>query len=145
MRILDFIRIYIFTKVDGTVLMEGKPVSGAEVIQTADYKDKIHTFSAITDKQGHFHFDDLYEYSMRLSETAILQKIVIRFDGKEYLAWRLMKRHEHRFGELNDESASETNMQAINLTCELSDDPKNKQTIGSEMRRRTVHGLCRWN
>jgi len=145
MGILDFMRIYIFSEVDGTVLMNGKPVSGAKVTQTADYKDKIHSFTTITDDQGRFHFDDIYTYSLRLSETAILQKIVIDYDGKEYLAWKLMKRHEHRFGELNDESTNEKNMQSINLTCELTNDQGNEQYIGSELNRRIVYGLCNWN
>jgi len=145
MGILDFMRIYIFSEVDGTVLMDGKPVSGAEVTQTADYKNKIHTYTTITDDQGRFHFDDMYEYSMRLSETAILQKITIEFDGKEYLAWKLMKKNEHQYGELNDASIPDSDIQKINLTCELTGNQDNKQTVGSEMRRRTITGLCRWN
>jgi len=108
MGFLDFMRIYIFSEVDGVVLMEGKPVSGARVVQTADFKDKIHTHTAITDDQGRFHFDDIYTYSMRLSETAILQKIVIQHKDKEYLAWQLMKRNDSRYGELNDPETPES-------------------------------------
>ena len=34
MGFLDFMRIYIFSEVDGVVLLEGKPVSGATVVRT---------------------------------------------------------------------------------------------------------------
>ncbi len=37
MCLLDFARIYIFSEVDGVVLMQGKPVSAAKVVRT-EYK-----------------------------------------------------------------------------------------------------------
>ena len=43
MGFLDFMRIYIFSEVDGVVLLEGKPVSSATVMRTADYKDKLYS------------------------------------------------------------------------------------------------------
>jgi len=144
MGILDFMRIYIFSEVDGTVLMEGKPVSGAKVTRTADYKDKIHTDTVVTDDQGRFHFDDIYTHSLRLSETVIFQKIIIEYDGKDYLAWELTKRNEQRFGELNDPATPDDEISRINLTSELTGDQKNEQTVGSDLRRRIIYGLSHW-
>lgn len=141
---LDFMRIYIFSEVNGVVLLDGKPVKGAKIIRTTDYKDSIHSDTTVADEQGRFHFDDHYEYSMRLHETAILQKIIIEHDDKEYLAWKLLKRNDHRFGELND--ASSTNpLKPLTLTCELTGDVNNEQTVGAELRRRTIYGLSTWD
>ena len=99
MGFLDFMRIYIFSEVDGVVLLEGKPVSGATVIRTADYKDKLYSDTVITNDQGRFHFDDIYIYSMRLFGTYIWQKITIQYDGKEYLAWKMMKGYDTRYSD----------------------------------------------
>jgi len=145
MGMLDFMRVYIFSEVDGVVLMNGKPVSGANVIRTADYKDKVHSNTVVTDEQGRFHFDDIYTYSMRLSETAILQRIMIHYEGEEYLAWKLLKKHDSRYGELNDPDTPAESTQKLNLTCELTNDQDNEQFIGSELRRRIIYGLCRLN
>jgi uncharacterized protein DUF6795 len=142
MGFLDFMRVYIFSEVDGVVLMNGKPVSGAKVIRTADYKDKIHTNTVVTDNQGRFHFDDIFTYSMRLSETAILQKIKIYYEGEEYLAWKLLKKHDSRYGELNDPDKPIESIQKLNLICELTDNQDKEQFIGSDLRRRIIYGLC---
>ncbi len=145
MGFLDFARIYIFSEVDGVVLMEGKPVSGAKVVRTADYKDKIHTNTAITDDLGCFHFDDIYTYSMRLSETAILQKIIIYYQDNEYLAWELVKRHENRYGELTDPEKPEKPVIKLNLKCELTDDQKKEQRVEFFLGDRIIYGLCSWD
>ena len=145
MGFLDFMKIYIFSEVDGVVLMEGKPVSGAKVVRTADYKDKIHTDTVVTDELGRFHFDDISTFSMRLSETAILQEIIIHNEGKEYKAWKQLKRNDIRYGELNDANTPENAIKKINLTCELTGDQNKEQVVGSELRRRTTYGLSRWD
>ncbi len=145
MGFLDFARIYIFSEVDGVVSMKGKPVSGAKVVRTADYRDKHYTHAAVTDGEGRFHFDDIYVYSMRLSETAILQKIMIHYQDREYLAWELMKRNDNRYGELNDPNTPDFSIKKLELRCELTENQDSEQTIGSELRRRIIYGLSRWN
>jgi len=145
MSFLNFMRVYIFSEVDGVVLINGEPVSGAEVIRTADYKDKIHSNTAITDEQGQFHFDDIFTYSMRLSETVILQKIMIHYGGEEYLAWELLKRNDNRYGELNDPETPEKPIKKLHLRCELTGDQKNEQVIKFEFLDRIIYGLCRWD
>lgn len=144
MGFLDFMRVYIFSEVDGVVLMNGKPVSGAKVIRTADYKDKIHSNTVVTDEQGRFHFDDIYTYSMRLSETAILQRIMIHYEGEEYLAWKLLKRNDNRYGELNDPETLDKPIKKLNLKCELTDNQDNKQVVHFELGQKTIYGLCQW-
>ncbi len=145
MGFLDFMRVYIFSEVDGVVLMNGKPVSGAKVIRTADYKDKVHTDEVITDEQGRFHFDDIYTYSMRLSETAVLQRIKIYYEGENYLAWELLKRHDGRYGEINDPDTLAQSIQKLKIICELTGDQDSEQYFGSDLRRRILRGLCRVN
>lgn len=146
MGFLDFARIYIFSEVDGVVTLDDeKPVKGAKVIRTADFRDKLHTHVAITDEQGRFHFDDIYTYSLRLSETAILQKIVIQHEGEEYLAWKLLKRNDHRYGELNDLKTMKSSIIYLNLRCDLSEPQDSEQMVGSDLRRRIITGICRWD
>jgi hypothetical protein len=145
MGLLDFARIYIFSEVDGVVLMQGKPVSAAKVVRTADYKDRLYTHTVITDEQGCFHFDDIYRYSLRLSETAIHQKIVIHYQDKEYLAWELIKGHENRYGELTDPEKPENPVIKLNLTCELIDDQEKKERLEFVLGDRIIYGLCRWD
>ena len=145
MGMLDFMRVYIFSEVDGVVLMNGKPVSGAKVIRTADYKDKVHSNTVVTDEQGRFHFDDIYTYSMRLSETVIYQEINIQYDNNEYQAWRLIKRHDNRYGELTDPEKPDAPIKKLNLTCELTGDQKKEQRIEFELGDRIIRGLCRWD
>ena len=143
MGMLDFMRVYIFSEVDGVVLMNGKPVSGAKVIRTADYKDKVHSNTVVTDEQGRFHFDDIFTYSMRLSETAILQRIMIHYEGEEYLAWEMMKRNDNRYGELNDPETPEVPIKHLQLNCELTDDQKVKRIFQFELGPHLLQGLCR--
>jgi len=145
MGFLDFMRVYIFSEVDGVVFMNGEPVSGANVVRTADYKDKIHTNTVVTDQQGRFHFDDIFTYSLRLSETAILQKIMIYYAGEEYLAWELLKRHDSHYGEINDPGTPAELIQKLKLNCELTGDQEKEQVVGSDLRRRIIYGLCRLN
>ena len=145
MGFLDFMRIYIFSEVDGVVLLEGKPVSGATVIRTADYKDKLYSDTVITDDQGRFHFDDIYIYSMRLFGTNILQKIVIQYDGKEHLAWKMMKGHDNRYGELTDPEKPDAPVKKLNLRCELTSDQDSEQLIEFILGNRIIYGLSRWD
>lgn len=144
MGFLDFMKIYIFSEVDGVVLMEGKPVNGAKVVRTADFKDKIYTDTVVTDKSGRFHFNDISTFSMRLSETSILQKMVIFYQENEYLAWELLKRNDNHYGELNDPEAPEKTIRKLNLTCELTENQNKKQVVNFKFGNKTVYGLCRW-
>ena len=145
MGFLDFMKVYIFSEVDGIVLMEGKPVAGAKVVRTADYKDKVHTDTVVTDESGRFHFDDISNFSMRLSETVIYQEININYENKDYLAWKLTKRHENRYGELTDPEKPEEPIKKVNLKCELTDDPKNEQRVEFILGDRIIYGLGKWN
>lgn len=145
MGFLDFMKVYIFSEVDGVVLMQGKPVSGAKVVRTADYKDKIYTETVVSDEQGRFHFNDISVFSMRLFETVIWQKINIIFQEKKYLAWEQLKRNDIQYGELNDPETPARLVKKLNLKCELTNDQNNKQVIGTGLWRRTTHGLCVWD
>ena len=145
MGFLDFMRIYIFSEVDGVVLLEGKPVSGATVIRTADYKDKLYSDTVITDDQGRFHFDDIYIYSMRLFGTYIWQKITIQYDGKEYLAWKMMKGYDTRYSELSDPELPDAPIKKLQLRCELTGDQDSEQVIKFTLDQHTIYGLSRWD
>ena len=145
MSLLDFMRVYIFSEVDGVVLLDGQPVSNARVVRSAEYRNKLYTDTIKTDDQGRFHFDDIYRYSIRLAETVILQKIIIYYGDKEYLAWKQFKQNDHRYGELNVDLDSGLPMMKLQLGCELTVDQDSRQVIGSGLYRNTIHGLGRWD
>jgi len=146
MALFDFFKIYVFSDVNGTVLLEGKPVQGAEIIRTADHEeDKVYTDSTTTDANGHFSLPPISTYSLRpiMLGTIIRQEIIIRYDGKEYLAWKTIKMNNHIYGELND--AGIENPVKFHLKCELTENQEKYEVIKLRHRNSRVTGLCSWH
>lgn len=122
-----------FSKVQGVVLKNGKPIAGAKV--TRYYKwgatDDEKTEETSTDKNGNFSFPSTSKFSILRSmlphEPVIFQEIIIHHEGEKYTAWRFTK---HDYGE-NDELDGTP----INLKCELTQEKgflisKNKKVFG---------------
>ena len=145
MGFLDFMRIYLFSEVDGVVLLQGKPVSGATVVRMTEYRDKMYNHTVLTDAQGRFHFDDIYVYSMRLGNTSIGQHIIIHYAGKEYIAWRTIKHYDNRYGELTDPEVPDAPIKKLNLRCELTGDENSRQIIEFVLGNNSIYGLARWD
>ena len=146
MGLLDFFTIHVFSDVTGVVTLNGEPVEGAEVVRSADHtNDKVYMDSAITDKNGKFSFNNISTFSLRpiMLPTVIFQKIVIKHNGMEYLAWETTKRNNHNNGELNDAGTKEPIK--LNLSCELTDDEDKYEVIKFDIRKRRVTGLCSWH
>lgn len=113
--------LYLFSAVEGTVLLDGKPVAGVEVEQRYHWrwKDKRGTEKTTTDTSGRFQFSTITGKSMTAGllphEPVIVQNIVFRYQGKEYEGWYQSKRNYEDLGELGGKP--------LRLKCELTDQP----------------------
>jgi len=114
--------LVLFSEVHGAVLKDGNPVAGAEVVQKvvwSDNADEIPLQHAVTDPKGAFQFPVITRRSVLLQllphQPVMVQKIVIRYGGAEYEAWR----HTKEDYELN----SELDGRPLSLVCELSRQP----------------------
>ena len=145
MGLFNFFTIYVFSEVKGVVTMNGEPVRGAQVIRVGDHEhDKVYSDTAVTDAQGRFSFGPVSTFSLRplMLGTIIRQKITIKYQGMEYLAWETTKTSNHRYGELNDEEVE--NPIKLDLLCELTE-PQDKRTVlEMELRNVGIYGLCSW-
>jgi Domain of unknown function (DUF6795) len=145
MGILDFFTIHVFSDVTGVVTLNGEPVEGAEIIRTADHAhDKLYKDATVTDENGYFALKDISTFSLRpiMLPTVIDQKIYIKYKGMEYLAWDLLKRTNHIYGELNDKDVP--NPKKLELKCELTDDQQKETRVTLEFGDKIITGLCRW-
>jgi len=146
MAFFDFMKINVFSDVDGIVTLNGEPVSGATVKQYAEVEFNSNKFNreVVTDSQGRFHFDAIYARTMNTflsSANMVSQLITIHYEGRSYDAWRKVKGNYDYGGELNnikdivgerDEMKVFSNKLSsaqggekiipLNFTCELTDD-----------------------
>lgn len=111
----------LFSRVDGVVLLDGKPVPGAEVerIYHWGWKDVTRSDSVRTDAEGHFSFPPVLESSLLGSilphEPLVSQRILIRYDGREHKGWMYTKHNYRENGELGG--------RPIRLRCSLESEP----------------------
>ncbi|RKP52880.1 carboxypeptidase-like regulatory domain-containing protein [Trinickia fusca] len=117
-----FSRLVLFSEVHGTVLKDGRPVEGAELIQKVVWSDnekKNPTQQTVTDKSGAFRFPTIERGAglLRLipAQPVMSQTIVIRYQGVEYMAWR----HSKFSYDPNDELDG----RPLKLVCELTRQP----------------------
>ena len=134
MGMFDFLKVCLFSEVNGLVTQGGKPVSGVKIIRTAELNDKTYTDTTITDAQGRYHFDARFTRSVNSIlpvEPFIPQIMTIRYNNKDYPGWKMNKRNYDVNGEID---------QPLDLSCDLADEPMVKeQRIGPN-----VFGLCKW-
>ncbi|WP_102794751.1 DUF6795 domain-containing protein [Bowmanella denitrificans] len=123
-----------FTEVEGVVLLNGKPVEGAEVTSSYDWsvKDEKKSKTVITDSHGTFHFKEWKSQSV-LSlvfpiQPVISQKITINYSGQEYTAWRNIK---STYG-----TGDEVGKSPIRIECELNSEFKEQESNG-------FYGICK--
>ncbi len=144
MGLFDLFKIYVFSDVTGVVTMNGVPVQGAEVLRTGDHEhDKVYQDKTMTDAEGRFSFGPISTFSMRpiMLGTIIRQKIVIKYQGMEYLAWKTTKTTNHRYGEINDEDVDRPVL--LELACELTDPQDKRVVLEMELGKVGITGLCR--
>lgn len=135
MGLFDFMKVCLFSEVNGVVTLEGKPVVGAELIRTAKLNDKVYTDRAVTDTSGKFHFDAMYTHSVNkmifIIEPVIPQTITIGHNDKQYPGWRTTKRDYYENAELEED-------RNIDLRCELINEP----SVKDQKIRPPLYGVC---
>ncbi|TKC80183.1 DUF4198 domain-containing protein [Trinickia terrae] len=117
-----FDRLVLFSDVHGTVLKDGKPVAGAELIQKvvwSDDENEIPPQRTVTDTTGAFAFPAITRKAglLRLipAQPTMLQTILIRYQGVEYIAWQ--------HGKNSYDANTELDGRPITLVCELTRQP----------------------
>lgn len=115
-------RWVLFSEVHGTVLKDGKPVEGAELIEKvvwSDDENEIPPQHAVTDAKGAFGFPAIERKAglLRLipAQPTIQQTITIKYRGVEYTAWL--------HGKTSYNANTELDGKPINLVCELTRQP----------------------
>lgn len=139
MGFFDFAKVCLYSEVSGVVMLYGEPIAGAEVIRSATWREKLYTDTVTTDTYGRFQFDPMFALSVLHKyvlpiEPYISQTMIIRYQGKEHLAWKVSKRGY----ELNDEF---TDHRAHPLSCELSAEPAMKD---DPLLFLPVKTICKW-
>jgi hypothetical protein len=112
--------LYLFSEVEGIVLLDGKPVQGVEVSQEYfwHWKDQKAKKVTTTDAQGRFHFPVVTGTSMTAAlphQPVIEQTLRLSFQGKDYKGW------SHAKGNYDDKG--EVGARPFKLVCDLSDEP----------------------
>jgi hypothetical protein len=123
----------LFSEVHGTVLKNGKPLSGVTVRRAFNWRwgKERGKDQAITNGAGQFQFPQVQRESISASiphEPVIGQFIYIDHEGKEYVAWETFKHDYAVNGELDGKP--------INLECELT------RENGFHIRD-SVNGICK--
>jgi hypothetical protein len=132
MGLFDFLKVCLFSEVNGVVTLEGKPVAGAELVRTAQLGDKIYTDKAVTDGAGVFHFEALIIRSSRKITSMgplVPQEISISHNSISKQAWLSNKNNYDVLGETGSE---------LYLMCELDADPINRELPNGAI----MHGIC---
>jgi hypothetical protein len=116
-----FAKKCLFSEVNGVVLSAGKPVTGAEVenFYRWDGPDMSNRTTVETDNEGRFAVDGVHDNALMTyflpTSPSIQQEIYIRYEGKEYEAYLLIKNNYEENGELDGKPLS--------FICELNDEP----------------------
>ena len=117
-----FDRLVLFSEVHGTVLKDGKPVEGAELIEKvvwSDNENEIPPQRVVTDAKGAFSFPTIERKAglLRLipAQPTIQQTITIKYQGVEYTAWL--------HGKTSYNANTELDGKPIRLECELTRQP----------------------
>ncbi len=149
MTLFSLFIINVLTAMDGTITLDGKPVSGVKVILETRivFNNKKTVSSTETDHLGRFHFDAIFSNSINNilpSAKMIDQKVTLLYQNKEYLAWKMVKNNYKYNGELNDLSdpIDESNVIPLILTCDFNNENITRKAGTHE--HVTLTGICRW-
>ncbi|MCJ7558249.1 MAG: hypothetical protein MUP90_15235 [Gammaproteobacteria bacterium] len=116
-----FSKLILFSRVDGVITQDGKPVEGAQIIQEVLYKnaDEVPATTVVSGPAGDFVLEEVTHAAgvsrMLPGQVSVVQRLVIRFQGKEYEGWRHNK--------TSVEPDSELDGQPLKLVCELTTPP----------------------
>lgn len=136
---MAFGKVSLFSEVEGVVLHNGQPVTGASVERSYRWHwgDKQGTDNTTSDSDGTFKFPEITERSFTASivphEPVIEQKIMITVDGNSFKGWVYAKHNYDAQGELGGKP--------MRLVCEISLEPEYRETYGAH----SAFGICRFD
>lgn len=113
--------LYLFSEVQGTVLLGGQPVEGVEIEQEYHWhwKNEHRKNNVKTTVDGRFHFPAVTAKSLTAGfiphEPVVGQRITLRYQGKVHKGWVFTKHNYDDQGEVKG--------RALTFTCELNDEP----------------------
>lgn len=111
--------LYLFSDVEGTVLLDGQPVSGAEVEQICHWKDEEKLDRVLTDHLGRYKFPEIttksFLWSFLPHEPVVFQSLRINYQGKTHKGWVFTKHNYEILGEVKDRK--------LRFVCELNSEP----------------------
>ncbi|GAA5443482.1 hypothetical protein Misp06_01659 [Microbulbifer sp. NBRC 101763] len=128
MAFLNPLKACTFSEMKIRLTLNGEPAVGAKIIRTIDWKDEqIDLFTS--DEDGNVDLPAKFENSFTQVlpvEFISSQSINVEYENNNYLIWIYAKR--------NPGENSEMNGDPINLSCELSDEPKTERKFKSAVK-----------
>lgn len=116
-------KVYLFSEVKGVITLNNKPVKGARIIRTVEWKDDTYVDEATTAEDGSFTLPlKKGKGRILLAEFVAYQTMEVEYEDQKWLIWRTIKRNELINGELVDRDHPDG--MPIIFECELSDKQK---------------------
>lgn len=144
---LNPFKVCAFSRFEGVISKDGKPVQGAVVEQIADYRGKIVKEKAVTDNNGLFSFESKYLWSLApiMFDTFVFQEIYIYWNDEEYQAWKTVKQNGFVYGELDALQEKDRVKDKIVVNCDLTGNDKERKVIKTRTGFNSIWGLCSWD
>lgn len=133
--------VQLFPVVEGRILLDGEPLSGATVIREATY-DEAEIQEIRTDQEGRFSFPPWTVQSSTpgkpFVEDRLRQVIVARHQGNQYVLWYYVT------GRIDGEKVVAEKLKA--LSCDLKDEELDHHFVKAENPDFThnISSICRW-
>lgn len=127
--------VCIFSSMQGKLTFNGEPASGAKITRKVTWKGKKEeTDSTSAGDNGEFTFEVMNRELKRFfpAEFVAYQKIIVDYQGEQYLIWEMAKRETSEFGELGGK--------LVNFRCELTNEPD-----GADVPRGLLLTSCKWD
>lgn len=134
MGLSDVGKVCLFSKMEGVIKLDGKPVSNARLVRTVRWsKEKVD--ETVTDENGNFKFEAKFERTIAKflpMEFVAKQQIDVFYNGKEYGMWSGVKREP--------EENIESRGKHLVVECELNSDDSLIEVNGGP-----IFSLCKWD
>ena len=134
MGLSDVGKVCLFSKMEGVIKLDGKPVSNARLVRTVRLS-KEEVDETVTDENGNFKFEAKFERTITKflpMEFVAKQQIDVFYNGKEYEMWSGVKREP--------EENIESRGKALVVECELNSDNSLIEVNGGP-----IFSLCKWD
>lgn len=134
MGLSDVGKVCLFSKMEGVIKLDGKPVSSARLVRTVNLsKDEVD--ETVTDENGYFKFDVIFKRTITKllpQEFVSNQNVTVYLKDKKYRIWSSVKR-------VPDEN-SESRGKPFVVECELNSEERILTVNNSP-----IFTLCTWD